>query len=455
VIPRPWLLPILVGCPVLAWGAEATVHLLTLDPGHFHAALIQKEMYPGVAETVHVYAPLGPDLLLHLGRIAGFNSRAERPTRWQLEVHTGGDPLARMLEEKRGNVVVISGRNRGKIDRILASVEAGLHVLADKPWLIDEADLPKLQKTLDTAERKGVVAYDVMTERYEITTVLQRELVGDPEVTGPVLAGTREEPALYMDSVHQLSKVAAGSQLIRPAWFFDTGEQGEALADVGTHLVDLVPFILFPEQPLTESEARLLAARRWPTVLTREQLLRVLGEKTVPPALAPQMKDDRFEFFCNTQVDYTLRGLHVRLDVRWDYEAPPGGGDTHFAVVRGSRSRIEVRQGAPQKWKTELYVVPAKADDREAVRSALKRRVAMLAVRHPGIAVIEEGAEMRVTVPDALRTGHEAHFAEVTTRFLEYLKAPGSMPAWEKANMLAKYALTTKGAALSKQGGRP
>ena len=52
------------------------VRLVTLDPGHFHAALIQKEMYPGVVPTAHVYAPLGPDLLAHLGRIAGFNGRA-------------------------------------------------------------------------------------------------------------------------------------------------------------------------------------------------------------------------------------------------------------------------------------------------------------------------------------------------------------------------------------------
>src|SRR2546425_7944619 len=29
--------------------AMADVRLMTLDPGHFHAALIQKEMYPGVA----------------------------------------------------------------------------------------------------------------------------------------------------------------------------------------------------------------------------------------------------------------------------------------------------------------------------------------------------------------------------------------------------------------------
>jgi hypothetical protein len=92
---------------------EADVRLMTLDPGHFHAGLIQKEMYPGVDETVHVYAPLGPDLLAHLGRVAAFNRRAERPTSWRLEVHAGPDFLERMLREKPGNVAVLSGRNRG------------------------------------------------------------------------------------------------------------------------------------------------------------------------------------------------------------------------------------------------------------------------------------------------------------------------------------------------------
>src|SRR5947209_5455235 len=95
---------------------ENPVRWITLDPGHFHAALVQKEMYPGVAPQVHVYAPLGPDLLAHLQRIAGFNARKEGPTAWELEVHAGGDYLGRLLGERPGNVVVLSGRNRRKID---------------------------------------------------------------------------------------------------------------------------------------------------------------------------------------------------------------------------------------------------------------------------------------------------------------------------------------------------
>src|SRR5439155_16758842 len=112
------------------------VQLITLDPGHFHAALVQKEMYPGVAPRVHIYAPLGADLIAHLNRIAGFNTRKDKPTAWELEIHAGMDSRQRMLRERPGNVVVLSGRNRAKIDHILAAVQAGLNVLADKPWVI-------------------------------------------------------------------------------------------------------------------------------------------------------------------------------------------------------------------------------------------------------------------------------------------------------------------------------
>ena len=52
------------------------VRLMTVDPGHFHAALVQKEMYPGVDPKVDVYAPLGGDLYEHLKRIDAYNRRA-------------------------------------------------------------------------------------------------------------------------------------------------------------------------------------------------------------------------------------------------------------------------------------------------------------------------------------------------------------------------------------------
>ncbi len=192
-------------------GAAADVRLMTLDPGHFHAALIQKEMYPGVAPRVHVYAPLGWDLLEHLNRVAGFNRRAERPTSWELDVHTSPDYFERMLKERPGNVVVLSGRNAVKMDRILASVKGGLHVLADKPWILKSADLPKVEAALAEADAKKLVAYDIMTERFEVTTMLQRALVNDRAAFGEIVPGTEAEPSVYMESVHHLMKVVSGA----------------------------------------------------------------------------------------------------------------------------------------------------------------------------------------------------------------------------------------------------
>jgi hypothetical protein len=56
--------------------------LIVVDPGHFHAALVQKQMYPNLSPEVHVYAPVGPDLVDYLTRIVRFNTRKEQPTHW-------------------------------------------------------------------------------------------------------------------------------------------------------------------------------------------------------------------------------------------------------------------------------------------------------------------------------------------------------------------------------------
>src|SRR6188474_3695333 len=109
-----------------------SVKLVTVDPGHFHAALVQKTMYDDVDSVVYVYAPEGNDLKLHLDRINAYNSRAESPTSWKEVVYTGNDFFEKMIAEKKGNVVVLAGNNQKKTEYILKSLEAGFNVLADK-----------------------------------------------------------------------------------------------------------------------------------------------------------------------------------------------------------------------------------------------------------------------------------------------------------------------------------
>src|SRR5664279_5756229 len=104
-----------------------------LDPGHFHAALVQKQMLPAVEAISHVYAPQGPDLDDYLRRIEAFNNRASDPTRWSTQLHTGPDFLERFVADKSGDVVVISGNNLRKTEYLSRAVAAGFHTLADKP----------------------------------------------------------------------------------------------------------------------------------------------------------------------------------------------------------------------------------------------------------------------------------------------------------------------------------
>ncbi len=428
------------------------IRFITLNPGHFHAALVQKEMYEHVDPRVHVYAPLGPDLLAHLGRLAGFNARSSAPTRWQLEVHACEDYLERMAKEKPGNVVVLAGRNAQKIDAILTALDAGMNVLADKPWILVPEDLPKLRKALDRADERGLIAYDIMTERYEITSLLQRELVQDEPTFGTLVPGSPEEPGVFMESVHYLKKTVAGAPLRRPAWFFDVHQQGEALSDVGTHLVDLVQWMLHPLEALDVSrDACVLSAERWPTVVAKNAYQQITGDTEYPVSLHAALQGDALNYFCNTRVNYSVRGAHVKLDVIWDFEAEAGGGDTHLAVFRGTRSRVEVRQGRDEKFLPELYVIPNQTIEYPLVRRALDRKLESLQAEYPGVGVVDLGTHLRLSIPPSYRVGHEAHFAQVTKQFLRYVRRQDTLPSCEKPNMIAKYFVTTRGVEMSRQ----
>lgn len=426
------------------------IQLITVDPGHFHAALLQKQMLPGISPRAHVYAPLGPDLLAHLNRIAAFNARAESPSTWELQIHAGPDFFDRMLREHPGEIVILSGRNRRKIDRICSSVAAGYHVLADKPWILDRSQFSQLETALDQAGSRGVVAYDAMTERFEISGILRKELVNDAAIFGARLEGSPASPGVSIESAHYLMKHVAGAPNLRPAWFFDVAEQGEGLTDVGTHLVDTVQWTLCSDTPIDyRTSIQVISGERWPTLLTLADFRRVTGAPDFPDYLASNIKNGQLEYFCNNRVVYRIGGIHVRLDVKWDFEAAPGAGDTQVSIFRGSKSAVEVRQGPEERYRPELYVVPNLAKDKVEILAALRLKLLALQSTYPGLSAKENGPRLHVDIPDCYRIGHEAHFALLVSRFLEYVRNPGALPSWEKSHMLAKYYVTTQGVAMA------
>jgi predicted dehydrogenase len=414
------------------------VKLITLDPGHFHAALVQKSMYKQIDPVVHVYAPQGPDVQDHLDRIAAFNARPENPTSWVEQVYTGPDFLEKMLSEKKGNVVVISGKNSLKTDYIYKSVNDGLHVLADKPMLIVPEKFPLLVKAFEMAKKKGVFLYDIMTERYEITTILQKELAAIEEVFGRLETGTPDNPAVTKESVHHFYKTVAGQVNKRPGWFFDPAQRGEDLADVSTHLVDLIQWECFPEQAIDyRKEIRMLSARRWTTPMTAEQFTEVTGLAAWPDYLLPYVKDGLLQVVANGEMNYTLRGVCAKVSVTWKYQAPAGAGDMHYSILRGSRSNLIIQQGPREKYRPTLYVQTLGGEETD--RALHKAISATLQGTYPGIGLEPQGpGYWKIRIPDAYVVGHEEHFAQVTEQFLKFLKE-GKMLDWEVANMIAKY----------------
>jgi predicted dehydrogenase len=428
--------------------ADKTITLMTLDPGHFHAGLVQKSMYDGVSPTVYVYAPEGPDVQDHLKRIQGFNDRDTDPTHWIEKVYTGPDYLEKMLAETPGNVVVVSGNNAKKTDYIMESVSHGLHVLADKPMVIFPDRFAMLVAAFDTARKNNVLLYDVMTERFEITSLLQKALSQIPEVFGQLEPGTADNPGITKESVHHFSKLVAGQPLTRPAWFFDPDQRGEALTDVSTHLVDLIQWACFPEQVIDyKTDIEMVSARRWTTDLSLAQFSHVTGLDAFPPEFQSAMADGQLKVFSNGEMIYTLRGITARVSVAWHYEAPAGTGDTHHSLMRGIKSDLVIRQGGPGLERPTLFIESHDTTMEPAVKKAV---LETLQADYPGIGLTPAGdSQWIVTIPDKYRVGHEAHFGQVMQKYLKFLRDK-SMPDWEVPNMIAKYYTTTEALKLAK-----
>lgn len=417
------------------------VKLITVDPGHFHAALVQKSMYDQVSPDVHVYAPEGPDYLQHLNRIKSYNSRAANPTSWNEIVYTGPDFFEKMIEEKAGNVVVLSGNNLKKAEYITKSINAGLNVLADKPMIIRPEDFSALSDAFKTAGAKGVLLYDIMTERYEVTTILQKLLSSDKGVFGDLIGGSKEEPAVSKISVHHFAKIVSGNPLLRPAWYFDTEQQGEGIVDVTTHLVDLVQWECFPEQILNPSDIEMISARRWATTVSEDEFKKVTGLDGFPDYLKKNIKDGKLYVYANGEMLYKIKGKIAKVSVEWKYQAPPGGGDTHYSVMRGTLCDLVIRQGKEEGFLPTLYVENIKGIKMNDFMLRLRGAVKSLPYDSVSISQVNNSI-LRISVPKKYRVSHEEHFAQVTARFMDYLKA-GKLPEWEVPGMITKYYTTT------------
>ena len=346
-----------------------------------------------------------------------------------------------MLAEKAGNVVVLSGNNRKKAEYITKSVNSGLNVLADKPMIIDPEDFSALEAAFAAAGKKNLLLYDIMTERFEVTTILQKLLSQEEDLFGILKFGSEEEPAVTKVSVHHFSKVVSGSPLIRPSWFFDVQQQGEGIVDVTTHLVDLIQWECFPDQILNTGDINMVEARRWPTILSKEEFRSVTGFDDFPDYLMRDVKDGKLNVYSNGEMVYKIKGIFAKVSVEWRYQAPPGGGDTHYSIMHGTKCDLVIKQGSEEKFMPALYIDNVNGIDFNNIRVKLKEVLANMP--YDSLSIEETGKNsLKINIPSKYRVSHEEHFGQVTAKFLEYMKE-GKLPDWEVPGMITKYFTTT------------
>ena len=108
---------------------------------------------------------------------------------------------------------------------------------------------------------------------------------------------------------------------------------------------------------------------------------------------------------------------------------------------------------------TTLVSIPSVCDESSshlpfgtAIDDALHKAINQTLQRsYPGIALESlSPGKWKVVIPKRYHVGHEAHFAQVTEKYLRYL-AEGKLPRWEVPNMLAKYYTTTEAMKKAKQ----
>jgi hypothetical protein len=88
--------------------------------------------------------------------------------------------LSRLIAERRGDVVVLAGRNGGKALTFRRLHAAGFHVLADKPWLVEPEDLEDIRASLTG----WPLVTEIMTGRHDVAAGLFKRLVDAREIFG-------------------------------------------------------------------------------------------------------------------------------------------------------------------------------------------------------------------------------------------------------------------------------
>jgi predicted dehydrogenase len=404
--------------------AKEKERLIILDPVHPHSAQMQQSLKKLVNPEVYLYAPHEEDLKDNYLNLVLKNNKADTSNKpWKVNSYIGADFLERLLKEKKGNTVILASNNSKKAKYSLALAKAGFNILIDKPMALTPDDFKALNTAFQFAatNKRYITDIPAMTMRNLVICNLQKELAAIPEIYGQQEQGSLGNPAIIQENVHHYRK-----SVLRPTYFFDVKQQGLGVAEVTTHLIDLVQWISFSNTPLNYTkDINVLTSKVWATTLTPTQFNRVTSHSNYPEFLKKDLRDSILHVYSNGEINYKLKNIHTQIISKWDYQAKPGTGDTHRSVMKGSKSTLSIKSGKPQ----DLYIEPKQGADLKAFETALQTQVERLRKKYPSLELLKE------------EKGWRLHSSTRVSSHANDLIAPSK---WETEGMLAKYYTTTQ-----------
>jgi len=205
-------------------------------------------------------------------------------------------------------------------------------------------------------------------------------------------------------------------------------------------LADIAQWTLFPGQEIRyRSDVRVWQATHSSIALTLEQFTRLTGESQWPSFL----KDH--SYYANGSCVYALKGIHVSLQSRWEYEAAPGASDSYFTSYLGTRALVELRAGPQEHFIPEIYVTPA--EGQANYEAKLKAAVSRLQTHYPGLSYEIAGHSFHLLLPKAAREADSLR--TIFQEFAGFVRDPATFPHSENSNLLAKYYVTTTAVAMA------
>ena len=131
-----------------------------------------------------------------------------------------------LLSEKSIEAVAIGDYYGIRGQMVIAALEAGKHVICDKPICTSSDELAVIERL---SKEKGLVVACMLDLRFKKTAQKAKELIANGEIGNVINASFTGQHCLDYGN--------------RPSWYFEDGKHGGTINDIAIHGVDIVRFV--------------------------------------------------------------------------------------------------------------------------------------------------------------------------------------------------------------------